>query len=164
MRWVMRVSKIWSASACVALFGCGQGATLDGSLTQEVDLAYERATLEVLPGSLSLRFLKARGDQWDTPLKVAVHLSDQPEVRAGTVLDLAEVLEGGIQRGSVTRNVYQDEHTTFPGIARGEFSLSKSPEKSKTAEGRFSVTFEQGSEFASGRAVFGSFAAEVVTR
>ena len=158
----MRYMMVWLALASVVLLGCGDAAALDGSLAQEIDLAYERSTLEVLPSSFSLRFLRARGTQWDTPLKVSVNVSDQPDLQGVTMLDLAEVLDGGIQRGSVTRNVYQDEHTTFPPILRGTFSLTASPGAAKTVEGRISITFEPGADFASGRAVFGPFAAEVV--
>lgn len=147
---------------CLAGVGCAPAPTLDGSLTAVVDLTYERATLEPGQETLALRFLKARGDKWDTPLKVAVSVGDLGELTAGTVFDLAEELPGGGQRGSVTRNVLDDKNTSFPLLLRGRLKLDDDPSTAALVHGDVSLSFVQGNEVASGKAVFGSFAAEVV--
>lgn len=143
------------------LAGCGGVGPLDGSLGDLLDLGYTKSTLELTDASLALRFLKARGEHWDTVLKVSVNVSDGA-VRAGSSFDLAEELASSGQRGRVTRNVYQDDHTAFPALLRGSLVVKSDPTTAATVQGEVSVSFVQGSDFASGRAVFGPFAAEVV--
>lgn len=145
----------------LVLMGCGGGVEpLRGSLTEETDLEYTRATLEVAQGSLALRFLKARGDQEDTLLKVGVNTVGL-SLKPGIVIDLAEALPAGGQRGKVTRNVFMDPTTELPALLRGTLTLGSDLKASKLAAGEVSVTFVQGNVMGAGRALFGPFSAEV---
>lgn len=141
---------------------CGGGAApLDGSLTAVMDVTYDRATLETTDGYLSLRFLKTRGEAEDVVLKVGVKLEGAVPDHS-VKLDLAEQMSGA-QRGTATRNVLADpEHTAFPPLLRGSFRADGDLTKATTVIGEVSLTFVQGIDTASGRAVFGSFEAEVV--
>ena len=151
------------ATIVLLLCACGGGEVepLSGSLTQVTDLDYQRATLETTDGAMFLRFLKARGDQEDTVLKVAVTTTGV-SIRPGAILDLAEMLpDVGAQRGRASRNVYEDPNDTLPAMTRGTLKLTSDPLISKIVTGEVSMTFVQGNVFGSGRAVFGPFAAEV---
>lgn len=146
------------------LFGCGEEAPfLRGSLGELLDLGYEKSTLEVTETSLTLRFLKARGEQWDTVIKVAVNLIDTT-VGPGSSFDLTEQIPELGQRGRVTRNVYKDERTAFPPLLRGSLSVQNDPATANTVGGEVSVSFVVGSDFGCGRALFGPFRAEVVSQ
>jgi hypothetical protein len=150
-----------SALAVLVLVGCGGGVEpLRGSLTDQTDLEYTRSTLEVREGSLALRFLKARGDQEDTLIKIGVNTAGLT-LAPGLTIDLAEALPSGGQRGKVTRNVYMDATTELPALLRGTLKLGSDVKGAKIVSGEVSVTFVQGNVMGSGRAVFGPFAAEV---
>jgi hypothetical protein len=152
------------AVAAFALFSaCGPGGPqqLDGSLTSVVDVSYTRATLETTDGYLSLRFLRSRGEVEDTVLKIGV-IIDGPVPDHSVQYDLAEAMSGG-QRGTATRNVLDDpELTLFPPLMRGSFRADGDLTQAKLVKGEISLTFAQGAEKASGRAVFGTYEAEVV--
>jgi hypothetical protein len=144
----------------ILLAGCPGPGPLDGSLADILDLDYTRSTLDLAGTSLSLRFQKPRGEEWDTVLKVAADLGGL--TLSSKPIDLAEVLPSGAQRGSVTRNVYKDEHTVLPPLQRGTMTLKADPTAATTIEGELFLTFVVGSDFGCGRSVSGKFAAEVV--
>lgn len=146
------------------LSGCGDETPyLRGSLGELLELEYTKSTLEMTETSLTLRFLKARGEQWDTVIKVAVTLADAT-VGPGHPLDLAEQLGELGQRGRVTRNVFNDDKVTgFPPLYKGSLSVENDPATSNTVAGHVEASFVVGSEFGCGRAVFGDFSAEVVS-
>jgi hypothetical protein len=141
---------------------CGEGASLSGSLTRVVDMNYTRATLESSGSSLALRFLQPRENQEDTILKVSATL-DGLVLKAGMRIDLAEAVPSGGIRGLATRTVFEDPVaiSAFPRVAQGHLTLKQELAGATRVEGEFSVTFVPGAELASGRAVFGSFSAEV---
>lgn len=144
------------------LVACGPGGAepLDGSLTAVMDVTYDRATLEATDGYLGLRFLKKRGAVEDTVLKVGV-IIDGKVPDHSVQFDLAEAMQGG-QRGTATRNVLDDpDHTVFPRLSRGLFRVDGDLTKAMTVRGEVSLTFVQGNQTASGRAVFGPFEAEL---
>jgi len=145
------------------LSGCDEEApSLRGSLGELLDLGYSKSTIEMTETALTLRFLKERGEQWDTVIKVAVNLVDIT-VGPGTSIDLAEQIPELGQRGRVTRNVFKDEHTGFPTLLRGSLSVQNDPATATTVGGEVSASFVVGSEFGCGRALFGPFTAEVVS-
>lgn len=147
------------------LSGCAEETPfLRGSLGELLDgLEYTKSTLEMTETALTLRFLKERGEQWDTVIKVAVNLLDTT-VGPGTSIDLAEQIPELGQRGRVTRNVYKDEHTAFPPLLKGSLSVQNDPATASTVNGEVSASFVVGSDFGCGRAVFGPFRAEVVSQ
>lgn len=159
-----RSSLAFGLAASLALVACGPGGPqqLDGSLTAVCDVSYTRATLVANDGYLSLRFLQARGEAEDVVLKVGVAI-DGAVPNHSIQYDLAEALAIGGQRGTATRNVLDDpEHTTFPELSRGSFRVDGDLTKLAKVKGEVSLTFVQGNVLGSGRAVFGSFEAEVV--
>lgn len=159
-----RFSLACAASFFVCFQGCASLAPLDGSLTGVMDITYDRSVLSLEPGSLALRFMKARDTQWDTVLKIAVALENGEQAKAGSVFDLTKSLSGGGQMGSVTRNVLDDKITVLPLILSGTLTLTNAPIVGQIAKGSFTITFVQGSDAASGKAVFGPFEAEVATK
>ncbi len=155
----MRGGLLLAAAVFFTACGPGGAAPLDGSLTAVMDVTYDRATLEATDGYLSLRFLKKRGEVEDTVLKVGV-IIDGAVPAHSVQYDLAEAMSGG-QRGTATRNVLEDpDHTVFPRLSRGMFRADGDLTKAKTVQGEVSLTFVQGNETASGRAIFGAFEAE----
>jgi hypothetical protein len=151
------VSVVWLAA-------CGPEVTgADGSLTEILDLSFDRADLEVSADSVALRLIKYRGAQEDTALKIGV-LMQGAKLIPGVGLNLAEAMQPQGQRGVVSRNVYEDDHHEFPALHRGRIVLEDDPAKALTLRGEFSVTFEQGYQFGAGRTVHALFQAGVVKK
>lgn len=133
---------------------------LEGSVSSLFDLGYESAVFDVGSDTVAVRFTRKRGEGEDVVLKVGAFTSDKP-LEPNVAIDLAEKLPGGGQRGSVTRNVLDDPRREFPDLARGKLLVDRLPVAGETLRGEVSVTFELGTEAASGRTVFGKFEATV---
>lgn len=151
--------------ACALLLpACGKGEgppfTLEGSLSVLLDLRYDIAHVQLGDEELSLRFVRAREDGEDIPMKVTVNLLGKV-VEAGEDIDLAEENQVGEQRGVVSRNVFDDPLRVFPRLQRGRVVFGKLPTPGARVPGEVSFTFANGTELASGRTVFGSFEANV---
>lgn len=143
---------------------------LEGSLGQVMDLGYDEARVLIAPEDLSLVFVRKRplaslpddagttnpdqqGFSEDYPIKIAWRLLMDELPRGGRV-DLAEEDAGGRQRGTVSRNVFNDPRTTFPRLARGTMRFDRPLDPDTVVGGDFHLTFENGIEVASGRTCF----------
>jgi len=149
---------IVAALLLTGCFGCG-GQHLDGSLSTVLDLHYSRSNASVSPDEMVVRFIQPIGGGENVVLQVGAK-------RAGASpnalqFDLAEALPQGTQRGTITRNVLNDPRTSFPPLLRGHLNFNSSPSVGQTVCGNFSITFAEGTTFASGRTVYGDFGASV---
>ena len=169
---------VFTALAAV-LVGCGSSDKklprfrLQGSLTQLMDLGYDEARILVSPNDVSLTFVRIKtletlemdagqmaGTSEDYPIKLAYQL-DGDEPPSGGRVDLAALDSNGSQRGVVSRNVQGDPRSTFPPILRGTIAFNRPLETGTTVTGDFHITFENGTEVASGRTVFSNYTAQV---
>jgi hypothetical protein len=156
----MNAHRLVAAVIAVFCSACGGLTPLDGSLTSDADFTYTVSTLKLEQGVLVLRYQRARGDQFDTVLKVAVALDNQTPPDHPVQWDLAEMVNG-VQRGVATRNVLDDPNTALPLLLRGTLSLDSSMKGSADVSGNVTMTFVQGDSFGSGTAIFGPFDAQV---
>jgi hypothetical protein len=179
---VMRPSSaIGLFAALAACSGNGPAHALEGSLGDEMDLGYDEAVLMSSTGQFSISFNRKKGMGFDTVFQIGVTVEMGEKVTGGTTWDLAQVLSNGMPRGTLSRNVLDDPRTTFPpfrnttdctqthlsdgghdGMSCAELGLDNIPAEGQNlpAGGNFHVTFANGVEFASGRTVFGTFAAK----
>jgi hypothetical protein len=143
----------------VGCLGCGS-QQLEGSLSVIIDLHYTKAKAASTPDEMVVRFTRPLGDGEDIVLQVSASRAGlDPSVHQ---FDLAELTPQGNQRGTITRNVFNDPRTSFPPLAIGHLQLSAIPAAlGQSVNGSFSATFAEGTSFASGRTVFGSFGATV---
>lgn len=150
---------------------------LEGSLTQVMDLSYDEARILIAPSDVSLTFVRIKplgsleepdggnqnqmmGVSEDYPIKLAYQL-DGEELDGGR-LDLASLDSNGSPRGVISRNVQDDPRNTFPPLLRGTLIFNQPLTERATVTGDFNLTFENGTEVASGRTVFSkSFTAQV---
>jgi hypothetical protein len=145
---------------------------LEGSLGQVMDVGYDEARILVAPEDVSLLFVRIRplaavdlpdggvnsdpmmmGTTEDYPIKLAYRLLGEPQPAKGR-FDLASLDDKGAQRGVVSRNVSNDPRNTLPLIVRGTISFDRDLAPDAVVTGDFNVTFENGTEAASGRTVF----------
>jgi hypothetical protein len=169
-----------AAFAAMALISCSSGgpaASLEGSLTDVMDLGYDEAVLSYSGSQFAVSFNRKKGMGYDTVLEVGVTLDTMEQLKGGITWDLSKVLSNNQPRGVISRNVLDDPRTTFPPFREclvtmpdggvitpscAELTIDNVPAKGSNlpAGGDFHVTFANGVEFASGRTVFGSFAAK----
>jgi hypothetical protein len=160
------------AGGLALLAGCPSTQYLQGSLGQLMDLSYDEVRVLLAPDDFSLQFVRIHqltsygdagtvsvGTSEDYPFEVDVYRWGRP-IAVGSEMDLAEFNDAGVQRAVFTRNVLNDPRKTFPPCVRGGLKFDSLPADGKTVSGEFHVTFEDGVETASGRAVFGSFTAK----
>lgn len=159
---------------------------LEGSLTQLMNLGYDECRLRLdydpnnpLPSdTLGIEFVRLRpmgsgtlddggmamaGDSEDMVLKIGYALAgDAPPDNQR--LDLTFLDQNGISRTTLSRNVANDPRRDFPPLRVGSLYLDRAPNRvtMNIVNGEFNLTFENGIEVASGRTVFGRFAAKVI--
>ncbi len=161
-----RRSRVLALSAALAaLCACApEGGELEGSVSPLLDLRYQRAEAQWSPGELAINFVTPQGSGLNTQLKVSARVGDMiPEgYTGGLKIDLAQVLEGGAQRGAIGRSVLDEPVRTFPQLARGTLTVDGTPTlPGSRITGDFHVTFVNGTDIYSGRTIFGSFEATV---
>ncbi|MBI3181901.1 MAG: hypothetical protein HYZ28_07130 [Myxococcales bacterium] len=153
-----------TAGVCFAALGCGPQDgpkyRLEGSLGVLLDLRYDFAQVEMSIEQVAVVFARNREEGQDTAMKVTANLLGAA-VEADSPLDLAEITPSGAQRGVISRNVFEDPRKTFPKLQRGRLVFRRSPISGETVPGEVSFTFENGTDLASGRTVFGKFEASV---
>jgi hypothetical protein len=163
MRRGLRTSALAASLSlgAVPLAGCDpMPHRLEGSVASLFDLGYQQAYFDVGTDTVAVRFVRTRGEGEDVVMKMGAFVADKP-LEPNVAIDLAEKLPGGGQRGSVTRNVLDDPRREFPKLARGRLEVHRLPVAGEKLRGEVSVTFELGTEAASGRTVFGNFEATV---
>lgn len=141
------------------LAACGKPG-LQGSLTELINLSYTGSSILFTDAATSVRFTVPQGTGENTVLSLAVSVADLQIVAHGDI-NLSEQVVSGGQRGTVTRNVLNDPHRTFPALERGNLRFESVPVAGETVLGTFSVTFKECTDFACGRTVFGDFTAKV---
>jgi hypothetical protein len=143
------------------LSGCGtRDHVLEGSLTEVLDLDYQKVDVVRNPDDLAVRFLMPQGAGDNVVLRLSVDLAGTT-IDANKPFDLASTGLQGNQRGSISRSVLDDPLTSFPLLVRGELTFDHAPLAGEKVSGDFRATFENGTELASGRTVFGTFEATV---
>jgi hypothetical protein len=142
------------------LCGCGGDHVLEGSLTEVLDLKYQKVDVVRNPDDLAVRFLMPQGAGDNVVLRLSVDLAGTT-LDANKPFDLASTGLQGNQRGSISRDVLDDPLTSFPQLVRGELTFDHAPLAGEAVSGDFRATFENGTELASGRTVFGTFEATV---
>ncbi len=150
------------AVAVLAACGAPKGPPhrLEGSLSVLMDLRYDLAQIDLSNQDVAVRFVRKRSEGEDVVLKVTASLLGTA-VDANEPIDLAEQTPAGAQRGTLSRNVFDDPRRELPALERGRLLFKSSVVPGANVAGEVSATFENGTHFASGRTVFGSFTAEV---
>ena len=181
MRCVAPVAAVVAVTVGIA---CGPNK-IEGSLGAMLDLSYQDTKLQFAGPQVAVSWTRPRGSGQDAVLVVSEKL-DGLTVYTGDYVDLAAALpdfaladagfllpdggligpgaDGGIplQRGLVTRDVFNDPRHDFPGISNGFMVLYDVPgDAGTTVRGSFSVTFARCVDFGCGRTVFGDFQATV---
>jgi hypothetical protein len=144
------------------LASCAPHKTLEGSVTEYLDLTYERVEAQASQSEVTVSFLRPQGAGEDTLLKVAARL-EGVSLEPRMAIDLAQRVggESGPQRGAVSRSVLDEPARPFPAIARGELVFDGYLDPGKTVTGELHLTFANGTDVYSGRTIFGRFEATV---
>lgn len=166
-----RWARLLGCAVALLWMGC-EAPTVEGSLGELVDLRYQQVKFTFQPPidftlppeqrlagreRMRVSYVTPQGDGENTIWSVTVYVADLEygvEWNHGEVLPLAG-------RGQVGRNVLDEPGRSWPRIERGTFLLGNIPIEGRPVLGSFSVTFENGTEFASGRTAFDTFQAEL---
>ncbi|NOJ94894.1 hypothetical protein HMI51_18390 [Corallococcus coralloides] len=143
---------------------CGdEGGKLEGSVTELIDLRYQRTEAALAEGTLAVSFVNTQGSGQDVVLKVSARVADMlpdNEYAGSLDIDLAQALDDGSQRGSVGRSVLDEPVRPFPPLVRGNLFVKSLPKNTgDRVSGEFSVTFTNGTDVYSGRTIFSRFEA-----
>jgi len=143
--------------------GCGAGNSLEGSLSDQVSLAFDEVQVQRSATALAVAYLRSPpgGGGKDTVLKV-VAATEGLDLARGLTIDLTQKLaDGTTVRGSFTRAVSGDARRDFPPLVRGLIRFDGAPALGAKVSGSFSALFAQGGSVGAGRTAFGDFSAGV---
>jgi len=150
----------------LVLLACGP-RSVQGSLSVLMDMRYQAVEVVMGASDLTVRYTKPStesGQGEDLVLAVSargLRFPFPPDSGTPIVIDLAEDLGGGVQRGALARNVLNDPRQTFPAMQRGQLRFNNIPRLEQQASGDFAVTFVLGEEFGDGRTLFDNFQGKV---
>lgn len=143
------------AVLALGLLGCGGSAnTLEGSLSDTYDLAFDRVDVQLVGGFLVVQYLQSASGA--RTLKLTVDLAGYT-VSPGASINLAETGASGGPRGSMQRIV--DSTISLP-IDSGSLILDAVPAAGSPLGGNFSASFVT----PKGRAVHGEFKIDAVSK
>ncbi len=144
---------------CIAYIGCSETNTLEGSLTEILDLDFTDVKAAVSDSEASIRYLRYRGEQGaDNSEDVVFKLSALGSVTSGSELDLSPSPDGTIN-ASVTRSVAEDPVHLLAGVKRGTLKIDSLT--TTHISGSFRVTLGEGGDAGRGRTAFGKFSAAI---
>ena len=149
----------WLLPALVACASCGSGTSLEGSLSDEVPLAFDTVSLEQSGTAIAVIYLKAVAGTSgnDTVLKVTADTTGL-KLDAPLTIALTDLVGTGTAiRGAVSRAVHDDPRKDFPPMVHGFLVLHAAPKIGSNLSGSFSVTFGQGGSLGNGKTAFGDF-------
>ena len=141
--------------------GCGAGTSLEGSLSEDVPLAFDQVQVQRSAGAIALVYLRAvpGGTGNDIVFKLTANTTGVA-LDGAAAIDLAEKLGTGT-RGQAERIVSGDGRSALPAISRGALHFSAAPASGASASGSFNVLFAAGGSVGAGKTVFGDFSATV---
>lgn len=144
---------------CIAFTGCSEANTLEGSLTEILDLDFTDVKAVISDSEVSIRYLRYRGEQGaDNPEDVVFKLSVSGSITSGSELDLSPSLDGTIN-ASVTRSVAEDPVHILAAVKRGTLKVDSLT--TTHIIGSFRVTLDAGGDAGRGRTAFGKFSAAI---
>ena len=154
-----RIGKgVWLAAA-VVLAGCG-GDSLAGSLDELLPLDYDRVEVRLDTQAFVVEYVKEKGPGLGTVFKLVV-ATQGLDLTQPQKIDLADRLDAGEPRVSISRAVADEPSSLFPPIGAGELTLDLGPPLvGKTLRGDFGLHFAQDSTHklvGAGRTVRGDF-------
>ena len=144
----------------MALSCSGPDSTLEGSLTELLDVAYTGIEVSVTDWAVILSYVRPHLTARDTVLRLVVYVAPK-DVVPGQLIDLSPN-EDGSARASVTRAVGGDPIRTLAAIKMGQLTLSAIPEIDKPVSGEWRVTLDEGGDAGKGRTAYGIFRTSAV--
>lgn len=144
--------------------GCGGGNTLQGSLSQDVSLAFDSVQVQQSGNAVALVYLRAvpGGSGDDIVFKLTADTTGLDLTKALNI-DLTQ-MDNGAERGECERLVSGDSRTSLPAIMRGSLDFSGAVQSGASVSGSFNILFvnDGQSDLGEGETVFGNFGATVM--
>ena len=145
-----RPASVWGALLLAALLcSCAQANSLEGSLTEIMDLGFTTAALSFSDcgnpldpqtcSSITLIYSRPNGKAQDIVFKL-VALTAPRDVTPGQAINLGPA-DDGTARANVTRSVGGDPVAALAAIKSGELTINAPLEMDKPNSGDFRVTF-----------------------
>lgn len=147
-----RIGRFGALLMALALGACGRSNTLEGSLTEIIDLSFTEAEVQRGADAVVIAYTRPKGEGKDTVFRLVVKVRD---IEPGAELTLVEG-ENGIP-ATASRAVADDPVRNFPPIRRGMVLFDSDPLVGGGTSGEFRATFGDGGDAGKGTTVFGTF-------
>ena len=156
-------ARAWLLPALLACASCGSGASLEGSLAEEVSLDFSTVSIEQSGTAIAIIYLKvvAGSSGSDTVFKLTADTTGLKLDGPLTIALTDKIGAGPAIRGAVSRAVHDDPRTVFPPMVRGSLVLGAAPKVGGAISGSFTVTFGQGGSLGNGKTAFGDFSGTI---
>lgn len=142
-------------SSLVAL-ACGGDNTLGGSVDALFPLSVSFVQIRRNDEALQVGYYNNRGHEIDLVAQVTLALPGL-DLQPGRRVDLAGEYAPGHPRAVIVHAAADEAARVLPTIQRGDLVLDEGGNPGELTRGNFSVGFVQGSEYGSGRTLYGNF-------
>ena len=149
-----------AGALAVALVGCGSGNSLEGSLTDVVDLSFTDVEASTTDKSVIVVYYRPQGEGRDVVFKLVVFIAPG-DVIPGQPFDLAPAPDG-TRVAEASRSVANDPVHSYPPVKVGTVTYEEIPTLDQPLSGSWRVTFGDGGDAGRGRTAFGTFKAKRV--
>ena len=157
MRWAQLALLVGSTAAC------SPPNTLQGSLSELVDLTFEKVEVQVSPNLLLIQFQHSpKGGGLEIPFQMELTPPPGKALANGVVLDLSKIDGNGNPETRCSREATNDPRHTLPPVKIGSLTLATDFAPGDTAAGEFHILFGTGGDVGEGRTLNGTFSVQAV--
>lgn len=152
-RWALGLA------AAAGLLGCGQANSLSGSVSELFPLEISRVEVQRNAEALQVSYYRNAGADVDLVVRLTV-ATEGLELKPGKKIDLAGTTPSGHARATVVHLAAGEPSRVFGPVDKGDLQLDEAGKTGEPTRGDFSLSFQKGAEYGSGRTLVGSFSAE----
>jgi hypothetical protein len=153
---MLRVRRLSGLLGVVGLLGCGGSNSLSGSVEELFSLEVSR--VEVLRNAEAFQVSYYRNNGLDVDLVARLTVATEGiELKPGGKVSLAGNTPSGVARASVVHLAAGEPARIFAPVDKGDLELDEGGNVDQPTRGNFSLSFQRGEGYGSGRSLEGRF-------
>jgi hypothetical protein len=153
---MLRVLRLSGLLAGLGLLGCGGANSLSGSVEELFSLEVSR--VEVMRNDEALQVSYYRNNGLDVDLVARLTVATEGlELKPGSKVSLSGTTASGRARATVVHLAAGEPARIFALVDKGDLELDEGGGIDQPTRGNFSMSFQKGEDFGSGRSLEGRF-------
>ena len=152
----MRGVAYLAVAVCGALVGCGGDNSLSGSVGDLFPLEVSRVEVQRNAEALQVSYYRSTATDVDLVVRLSV-ATEGLELKPGQKVDLAGETPAGHARATVVHLATGEPARVLAPVEKGDLVLDEGGNPGEPTRGDFSMSFQKGDGYGSGRSLEGRF-------